>query len=184
MLNAEQVDRESLAERRLRLKYAFVTAGLFVPLLLSFIFSRNVYPVASWTVMMSGGSLQRPWTYYVVRGETIGGEFVDIHPPQLTDGLYGRNWSLVRAAIDNDAFKLRSPHPQNSAVLQSFGGIQDLPRGMRVPELLQAWGQLYNRQLSNSSSSRLKAVRIDVYRWDSGSFQNYDRFIETWRQEL
>jgi hypothetical protein len=184
MLKATHGDHELSSERHLRRRYVLLTAALFFPLLLAFFFSRNVYPVASWTVMMSGGSLQRPWTYYVVRGETIRGEIVDIHPPHLTNALYGRNWSLVRATIDNESFKLRSPHPQNAALLRSYESLDKLPQGVRVPELLQAWGQLYNRRLPHSSPSRLKAVRIDVYRWDSGGFQNYDRFIETWRQEL
>lgn len=134
--------------------------------------------------MMSGGSLQRPWTYYVVRGETVDGQFVDIHPPELTDALYGRNWSLVGAAVNNEPFKLHSPHPLNRALLQSYGDAERLPRGIRVPEVLRAWGKLYNQRLPQSSPSRLKAVRIDVYRWDSGVFNNYDRFVETWRQEL
>lgn len=175
---------ESLERRRLRLRYAMLTAALFLPLIASFVLARNVYPVASWTVMMSGGSLQRPWTYYVVRGETSQGNIVDIRAPELIDALYGRNWSLAGAAVNNDAFKLRWPHPQNEAVLRSQPDISKLPRGVLVPQLLKTWGRLYNAQVPASSPARLIAIRIDVYRWDSGGYNNYDRFVETWRQEL
>jgi hypothetical protein len=35
-----------------------------------------------------------------------------------------------------------------------------------------------------TSSGRLKAVRLDAYRWEGGSYANYDRFVQTWRVEL
>jgi hypothetical protein len=175
---------EKTSERHLRRRYAILTLGLLLPLLISFILARNVYPVASWTVMMSGGNLQRPWTYYVVRGETVLGQTVDVEPPELINALYGRTWSLVGATVNNEAFKLRSPHPHNSALLRAEGELGQLPRGARVPELLQVWGSLYNSKLPATSPKRLKAIRIDVYRWDSGGYYNYDRFIETWRHEL
>lgn len=171
-------------DRRLRLRYSILTIAIFLPLLWSFLALRSLYPVTSWTVMMSGGSLENGWTYYVVRGETVSGEIVDIRPPKLTDALYARTWSMVRATINNDAFRLASPHPHNASLLMASGGFEKLPRGARLPELLTTWGLLYNQKLPVSSPMRLKAVRVDVYRWDSGDFQNYDRFLETWRQEL
>jgi len=133
--------------------------------------------------MMSGGSLDRPWTYYLVRGETASGALIDLRPGDLTDGLYGRTWSLVAAAVNNEAFKLRNPHPQNASILASHPALE-LRRGIRVPELLRAWGHLHNSRLSASSPLRVNAVRIDVYRWESGRFEAYDTFLETWRQEL
>jgi hypothetical protein len=171
------------ADKDFRLRYAVLTFSIFVPLLWSFALIRNVYPFTAWNMMMSGGSLERPWTYYIVRGETASGELIDLRPSRLTDGLYGRTWSMVAATINNDAFRLRYPHPQNAAVIARTGPSQ-LPRGIRVPELLRAWGNLHNEQLAPSSPLRLKAVRIDVYRWESGYFGDYDTFIETWRQEL
>ena len=179
MSTVTQPEAEESERTSLRIRYAILTLGLFLPLLISFALARNIYPFASWTVMMSGGSLQRPWTYYVVRGETLNGEIVDVRPPKLIDALYGRTWSLVGATVNNEPFKLRWPHPQNQR-----SDLNSLPRGVRVPELLQTWGNLYNSRLPQSSQSRLKAIRIDVYRWDSGGYHNYDRFVETWRHEL
>lgn len=184
MAESDYADRQDSERRSLRRRYALLTIGLFLPLLTSFFLTRNVYPAASWTVMMSGGNLQRPWTYYLVRGETVGGAVVDVEPPELINALYGRNWSLVGAAVNNEPFKLRSLHPQNKLLLATRGDLSQLPRGLRVPELLQVWGNLYNARLAESSPNRLKAVRIDVYRWDSGGYHDYDRFVETWRHEL
>lgn len=184
MSESELGNIESAKDRRLRQRYVILTAGLFLPLVISFALSKNIYPFASWTVMMSGGSLQRPWTYYVVRGETTTGDLVDIHPPELIDALSGRTWSLARAAVENDAFKLKSPHPQNRALMLNNAAAESLPRGLRVPELLKIWGGLYNARLPQSSPARIKAVRLDEYRWDSGSYHTYGRLIESWRQEL
>jgi hypothetical protein len=184
MKNDRQPTDELNSDDSFKIRYLILTVGIFLPLVLSFITLRNFYPVAPWTMMMSGGSLHRGWTYYLVRGETISGEIVDIRPIQLTDGLSGRTWSLVNAAVTNDSFRLRYPHPQNAQVLAATGGFANVPRAMRLPELLTAWGNLYNSKLPASSPLRLKAVRVDVYRWDSGRYKDYDRFIETWRQEL
>jgi hypothetical protein len=180
---SNRVQRE-FSEQHYRVRYALVTFVIALPLIFSFVSLRNVYPSTAWTVMMSGGSLERDWTYYIVRGETVTGEIVDINPTRLTNSLYGRTWSLVRAAVNNDAFRLDTPHPQNVQLLESVGGPSNLPEAARVGELLDAWGYLYNSKLPSSSPSRLKAVRIDVYRWDSKRFADFDRFVETWREEL
>jgi len=55
---------------------------------------------------------------------------------------------------------------------------------VRLPDLLHVWGDLYNKQLPASSPQRLKAIRLDLYRWESGRYADYDKFIETWRTEL
>lgn len=172
-----------MSDHSLQIRYAILTFVLFGPLLWSFLAVRNVYPITSWNMMMSGGSLQRPWTYYLVRGETSSGVIIDLRPGNLTDGLSGRTWSLVAATVNNDSFKLLKPHPHNARILAE-SGISKLPRGILVPDLLQAWGDLYNSRLPASSPLRIKAVRIDVYRWESGRFEAYDTFVETWRQEL
>lgn len=171
------------SDQSLRLRYAILTLGISAPLLWSFATVRNVYPITAWNMMMSGGSLDRPWTYYIVRGETVSGEVIDLRPSRFTNGLYGRTWSMVAATVNNDAFRLPNPHPQNAAIMVGTSPSQ-LARGIRVPELLRAWGNLHNARLPASSPLRLKAVRIDVYRWDSGRFDSYDTFVETWRQEL
>jgi hypothetical protein len=175
------------AERRERLlivKYAVLTAAIFLPLSWAFLFVRNLYPIAAWNVMMAGGDLERGRSYCILRGETVSGETVDIRPIQLTNALYSRTWTMVNATIDNQSFKLKSIHPDNEEMLRRLGGIENLPPGARVPDLLQAWGELYNKHLPASSPQRLKAIRLDMYRWESGRYADYDKFIETWRKEF
>jgi hypothetical protein len=69
-------------------------------------------------------------------------------------------------------------------VLRSYGGVEKLPPGARVPDLLKVWGELYNKRQPESSPNRLKAIRLDMYRWESGSYSDYDKFVTSWRQEL
>ena len=134
--------------------------------------------------MMAGGDLERGRSYCILRGETISGETVDIRPIELTNALYSRTWTMVNATIDNQSFKLKSIHPQNEEMLRQLGGIENLPPGARLPDLLQAWGELYNAEQPESSPQRLKAIRLDMYRWEGGRYGDYDKFIESWRKEL
>jgi len=165
-------------------KYAVLTIAIFLPLIWAFLSVRNLYPVTSWNVMMAGGDLDRGRSFCILRGETISGQTIDIRPIKLTNALYSRTWTMVNATIDNQAFKLKSIHPQNEALMQRFGGLENLPPGVLVPDLLGAWGELYNKQLPPSSPERLKAIRLDMYRWESGRYADYDKFIESWRKEL
>ena len=171
-------------ERRLILKYAVLTVAIFLPLIWAFLFVRNLYPIASWNVMMAGGDLDRGRSFSILRGETVSGETIDIRPINLTNALYSRTWTMVNATIDNQSFKLKSIHPQNEELMRRFGGVEDLPPGARLPDLLQTWGDLYNKQLPETSPQRLKAIRLDMYRWESGRYSDYDKFIESWRKEL
>jgi hypothetical protein len=91
---------------------------------------------------------------------------------------------MVNATIDNQSFKLNSLDPQNADLLRRVGGVENLPPGARLPDLLQAWGNLYNQRLPASSPQRLKAIRLDMYRWESGRYADYDKFIESWRKDL
>jgi len=171
-------------DRRLIIKYAILTAAIFLPLIWSFIFVRNLYPIAVWNVMMAGGDLERGRSYCILRGETVSGETIDIRPIKLTNALYSRTWTMVNATIDNQSFKLKSIHPDNEELVRGYGGVENLPPGVRLPDLLQAWGDLYNKQQPASSPQRLKAIRLDMYRWESGRYSDYDKFIESWRKEL
>jgi hypothetical protein len=155
-----------------------------LPLIWAFVFIRNLYPIAAWNVMMAGGDLERGRSYSILRGETVSGETIEIRPIKLTNALYGRTWTMVNAAIGNQAFKLDSIHPANEELLRQYGGLENLPMGARLPALLQAWGDLYNQKLPESSPQRLKAIRLDLCRWESGRYDDYDKFIESWRQEL
>ena len=166
------------------IKYALLTLVLFLPLFWSFRYIRNLYPFASWNVMMAGGNLERGRTYFILRGETVSGDLINISPIKLTDGLSGRTWTMVAATVDNQSFKLSSLEPQNAALLQSIGGIQNLPVAARLPDLLQAWGNIYNDRLPPNATNRLRAVRLDMYRWTSGGYSDYDTFVQTWRKEL
>ena len=170
--------------RRFRLRYALLTAALFLPLLYSFIAIRNVYPFAASTMMMAGGDLGRGATYYRLRGEAADGETIDLPPAELTDALSWRHWSLVSATVENREFTIHKPHPSNAALAAAAGGVERLPRAARLAELLRAWGQIYNSRLPEGSPRRLRAVRLDAYRWEGGAYEDYERFVESWRAEL
>jgi len=170
--------------RRLRVRYALLTAALFAPLLYSFLAVRNVYPFAASTMMMAGGDLGRGANYYRLRGETAGGETIDLPPASLTDALSWRNWSLVSETVKNREFAVFKPHPSNVALAASAGGADKLPRAARIDELLRAWGGIYNSRLPEGSPRRLRAVRLDAYRWEGGGYGDYERLAESWRAEL
>lgn len=165
-------------------KYAILTTAIFVPLVWSFLFVRNLYPFAAWNVMMAGGDLERGRNYCILRGETVAGETVEIRPIELTNALYSRTWTMVNATIGNQSFRLASIHPENVELLRVAGGVEKLPPGARIPDLLESWGRLYNERLPAGDPQRLKAIRLDMYRWEGGSYSNYDNFIESWRKEI
>jgi hypothetical protein len=170
--------------RRVKVRYALLTAALFAPLLYSFLAIRNVYPFAASTMMMAGGDLGRGASYFRLRGETASGETVELPPAQLTDALSWRHWSLVGAAVENKEFVIYKPHPSNVALASAAGGVGRLPRAARLPELLRAWGAMYNSRLPEDSPRRLRAVRLDAFRWEGGAYGDYERFVESWRAEL
>ena len=184
MSDSARLQSAERSERHYRVRYLLLTLGIFLPLLWAFVGLRNVYPIASWTVMMAGGNLQRARQYFLLRGETVSGEIVDIPAIELTDALSSRNWGLVNATVANNAFQLRSPHPDNAALLGVVGSFEKLAPGARLPELLQAWGRIYNSRLPASSPHRLKAIRLDAYVWPGQQYSNYDQFIQSWREQL
>ena len=179
-----EIESERRAAKHFRTRYALLTVAMFLPLIWAFVKIRNVYPVAAWTVMMGSGHFQRSHEYFMLRGETVTGEVVDIPAIELTDALSGRNWGLVSATVANAPFQLRSPHPANAALLLLNGNTENLQKGTRLPELLRAWGSIYNSRWPASSPHRLKAIRLDAYRWMGQSYSNYADFVESWRQEL
>ena len=161
-----------------------LTAAIFLPLIWAFLFVRNLYPITAWNVMMAGGDLERGRNYCILRGETVSGETVDIPAIELTNALYSRTWTMVNATVDNQSFKLASIHPDNVELLRSVGGVENLQPGARLPELLEAWGHLYNDRLPETSPQRLKAIRLDMYRWEGGTYSDYEKFIQSWRKDL
>jgi hypothetical protein len=175
----------SASERRWLVRYVLLTLALFAPLLWAFVSIRNVYPVAASTMMLSiGGEPRRGGNYYILRGETESGETVDLPAIELSDALTGRNWGMVYATVENKSFRISSPHPSNAALAAVSGGVENIPRAARVPDLLRAWGAIYNSRLSTSSPRRLKAIRLDVYNWEGKTYVDYGRYVETWRAEL
>lgn len=166
--------------RRLRLVYAAVTLALGASQLWAFAAARDLYPFAAWRQMMAGGDLRAGGSYYVLRGTTAGGADVDIPAAQLTDALAANNFGLASATVRNGSFRLRRLHPDNAALLEQAGGLDRLPRGARVPELLRAWGAIYNERLPPGSPRRLRAARLDEYRWDGGAYADYERYVATW----
>jgi hypothetical protein len=177
-------DRLTAEDRRALVRYAALTAALFVPLLLAFASIRNLYPFAASTMMLGIRDTQSSRDYYLLRGETISGETIDLPPIKLTNALTGRSWSLVSAAVENKSFKIRSPHPANIRLAAAYGGIDKLPRAARLEDLLRTWGAIYNSRLPGSSNQRLRSVRLDTYWWEGGVNGEYDRFVESWRAVL
>jgi hypothetical protein len=134
--------------------------------------------------MVPGGDLARGRDYCILRGETVSGETIDIPAIELTNALFSRTWTMVNATIRNQSFKLSSVHPENLELIRSAGGVENLPSGARVPDLLDAWGRLYNERLPETSPQRLRAIRLDQYRWEGGTYSDYARFIQSWRRDL
>ena len=71
---------------RLHIKYAILTAAIFLPLIWAFVRIRNLYPIASWNVMVAGGLLERGRSYWILRGETVSGETIDIPAIEIAAG--------------------------------------------------------------------------------------------------
>ncbi len=94
-------DRNTAEDRRALVRYAALTAALFVPLLLAFASIRNLYPFAASTMMLGIRDTQSGRDYYLLRGETVSGETIDLPPIKLTNALTGRSWSLLNAAVES-----------------------------------------------------------------------------------
>jgi hypothetical protein len=180
----ERHAEKSQRERRLRFRYAALTLALFVPLITAFAFVRNLYPFAASTMMMAGGDLGDAQTYYSLRGETASGEIIDLPPAKLTNALSQGSWSLVSATVENKIFTISAPHPANLQLIATAGGMDKLPPAARLNDLLRSWGAIYNSRLSPSSPQHIRAVTLQAFRWDGGSYGNYDRLVQTWRVEL
>jgi hypothetical protein len=172
------------AERRTRAAYVALTVALALSQLWSFAAMRDLYPLAAWRMMAGGGEVREGYPYYLVRGVSVSGETIDIRPAKLTDALYARTWGLVEATVRNGSFRLRRLHPANADALRQAGGFDKLPRGARVPELLRAWGEIYNDGLAPDSPRRLRAVRLDAYRWAGGRDTSRDELTDSWSVEL
>jgi hypothetical protein len=175
-------DPQYQGDRAWIIRYAILTLALFAPLLFSFVFIRNLYPFAASTMMMAGAKPDSGQTYYILRGETLSGATIDLPPVDLTNALSNVAFSLVSGTVENKSFSIRSPHPANAKFLTELGGQENLPPAARLPDLLRAWGSIYNARIAESSAQRLRAVQLDAYRWTGDN--NPDRLIQSWRIEL
>ena len=184
MLTSKLTNFSLPSERGLFARYVILTAAIFLPLIWAFVYVRNLYPIAAWNVMMAGGDLERGRDYCMLRGETVSGETIDIPAIELTNALFSRTWTMVNATIRNQSFKLSLVHPENLELIRRAGGVENLPSGARLPDLLDAWGRLYNERLPEASPQRLRAIRLDLYRWEGRTYSDYARFIQSWRKDL
>lgn len=169
--------------RRLRIKYLILTLALFLPLLWAFVRVRNLYPIASWNVMVRSDPVQAPYTYYILRGETDAGETIDIQATGWSDALRSRRWGLVAATARNQSLGLQPPHPQNAALPLQLSADQ-LPPGVLMNDLLRVWGQTYNANHPSGTPSHLKVIRLDAYQWNGTSYTDYGQIVRSWRAEL
>ena len=176
-------DSQDRIVRRLRIKYLILTLALSLPLIWACVRVRNLYPIASWNVMVRSNPVQSPYTYYLLYGETDGGDLIEIQSNSWTDPLRSRRWGLVAATANNQSLKLQSPHPENAALLSQYP-VEQLPEGALVNSLISIWGQDYNTSHPTGSPNHLRAIRLDAYRWDGVSYSNYRQFVRSWRAEL
>jgi len=135
-------------------------------------------------MMMAAGDTRVGQTYYILRGENVSGVTIDLPAVNLTNALSNVAFGLVSATVENKAFSIRTLHPGNAALLNALGGIEKLPAGARVPDLLRAWGEIYNSRLPVSSPQRLRAMKLDAYRRQPGLYENRDMYVQTWRVEF
>ena len=85
--NTNLDDHHAAEDRRALVRYTLLTAALFVPLLLAFASIRNLYPFAASTMMLGDRDMQSGRDYYMLRGETVSGETIDLPPIKLTNAL-------------------------------------------------------------------------------------------------
>jgi hypothetical protein len=176
-------ESEDRVIRRLRIKYLILTLGLFLPLLWAFVRVRNLYPIASWNVMVRSSPVPPPYTYYILRGETDAGDLIDVQATSWSDPMRSRLWGLVAATANNQSLTLPSPHPRNAELLSRLP-IDQLPEGVLMNDLLHVWGQTYNATHPAGSPNHLKVMRLDAYRWNGASYSDYGQFVRSWRAEL
>lgn len=163
---------------------ALLTVVVAGPLLTAFIKITNYYPVPVWSLFSDRRDLSAGHTHYVLLGRTADGSWREVSPVRITGGLYGRHFMFASYTAANHSFGVDSPHPDNVRLAERAGGVNRLPRGARMPDLLRAWGTVYNRDLSATSPKRLTAIRIEMRRWPGGRFGDYDVLEHVWEIEL
>jgi hypothetical protein len=167
-----------------RLKNAALTAFVAIPLLASFARVVNYYPIPVWSLFSERGEVEKGSTHYTLFARTPDGTWTEIPPVRITDGLNGRHFMFAHYADTNLSFQIESPHPNNVRLACESGGVDQLPRGARVPDLLRAWGATYNRRLPSDSPYRFTALRLEARRWPGGQYSNFDAADYAWEVEV
>jgi hypothetical protein len=88
---------------------------------------------------------------------------------------------LVINTIDDAPFAVRSLHPANAALLAVSGRAGSPPVGARIPDLLRAWGAIYNRHHPHHP---LREVRLRELRWAGRRYDDYAEPVRQWRQAV
>ena len=172
------------SDRRLATWYALLTVLIFLPLTWAFATVNNLYPVPVWSLFSKTHDLAEGKVYYILRGETVEGEVVDLPAIHITNSLTGRNHMMVSYVVGNRSFMIDSPHPKNVAVLTRRSGVKNLRQGERVDALLASWGESYNQALAPGSPQRLREIRLVKYRWPGGTYENFTEYLSSWKVSL
>lgn len=159
---------------------AIVTAVVFVPLITTFITTLNYYPSPAWSLFSEAGKLDDGRTYFVLLAKTKGGEWEELPPRSISQVLYARWHTLTNYTYLNEPFRISSPHPKNVKLMTEGGGLENVPTGARIPDLLRAWGKMANAKFGD----KFTAIKLEVRRWKGGSYDNYDEFQQQWEVEL
>jgi len=163
---------------------ALLTAFVAAPLLAAFVKVTNFYPVPVWSLFSERRELAAGHTYFVLLGKTADGSWREIPPVRIMGGLYGRHFMVASYTATNQPFRIDSPHPDNVRLAERAGGTDRLPAGARMPELLRAWGAVYNQRLASDSPERLTSLRMEMRRWPGGHYGDYETLDQTWEVEL
>jgi hypothetical protein len=165
-------------------RHTALTVAVFVPLAWTFVNVINFYPIPVWSLFSDHVDLSQGRTYYILGGETVGGEQLEIPAISITDALTGRIHMMVYYVMGNSSLFIESPHPNNVKLVVSAGGRENVPPGARVPDLLAAWGNAYNGRLAKTSSQRLRRIWLKQYRWPGGSYSDYRQFVREYEVRL
>jgi hypothetical protein len=170
---------EEVLDHRWGVRYGALTVVLAASLLWAFVTVNNFYPIPVWSLFSDPVGLNAPTDYYVLVGEFADGTSRPIPAIELSDALTGRIHMMVDYVMTNSELDVRSPHPANVALVAAAGGRARIPDGVRVPELLRAWGSIYNR---HHPRQPVAAIRLEQRRWKGQDYTDYAIPVRQWRE--
>jgi hypothetical protein len=180
-----QHNRESTdpADRPWIVWYSFLTLGLASGLLWAFLTVNNLYPIPVWS-LFSEAVADEGATYWVLIGEEVGEEEVELPAIGLTDALTGRIHMMVSYVVGNRPFTVKDLHPQNRVLVDSAGAPERLPDAVRMSDLLRAWGTIHNQRHPADDPRRLGAIRLEERHWPGIASHDYAIPVRRWREVL